>query len=195
MGDYTIEKDPTRDAGLRIVMGPFTVYDETNVGWPHSRSGRGTRIARVPRPESGTTDEQPDQPASVGFRLQVRPDRLDEYRGAPRRRVAGDARRASALRLAAITRCSSTTTARCSVTSRRPAHSRDAVAAMQTEPVNERWQALMAPVLRRPATRRPTSRCGQLDEVFHLAVSSDDRSRRDDEETHADDNPSRRGSR
>ena len=32
MGTYTIEKDPTRDAGLRIVMGPFTVYDETNVG-------------------------------------------------------------------------------------------------------------------------------------------------------------------
>jgi rhamnose transport system substrate-binding protein len=32
MGTYTIEKDPTRDNGLRIVMGPFTVYDETNVG-------------------------------------------------------------------------------------------------------------------------------------------------------------------
>jgi rhamnose transport system substrate-binding protein len=32
MGDYTIETDPTRDAGLRIVMGPFTVYDKTNVG-------------------------------------------------------------------------------------------------------------------------------------------------------------------
>ena len=32
MGEYTIEKDPTRDNGLRIVMGPFTVYDETNVG-------------------------------------------------------------------------------------------------------------------------------------------------------------------
>jgi rhamnose transport system substrate-binding protein len=31
MGDYTIEKDPTRENGLRIVMGPFTVYDETNV--------------------------------------------------------------------------------------------------------------------------------------------------------------------
>jgi rhamnose transport system substrate-binding protein len=31
MGEYTIEKDPTRDNGLRIVMGPFTVYDETNV--------------------------------------------------------------------------------------------------------------------------------------------------------------------
>jgi rhamnose transport system substrate-binding protein len=32
LGDYTIEKDPTRDAGLRVLMGPFTVYDETNVG-------------------------------------------------------------------------------------------------------------------------------------------------------------------
>ena len=31
MGNYTIEKDPTRDAGNRIVMGPFTVYDKTNV--------------------------------------------------------------------------------------------------------------------------------------------------------------------
>jgi rhamnose transport system substrate-binding protein len=31
MGEYTIEKDPTRDNGLRIVMGPFTVYDESNV--------------------------------------------------------------------------------------------------------------------------------------------------------------------
>jgi rhamnose transport system substrate-binding protein len=31
MGEYTIEKDPTRDAGLRILMGPFTVYDKDNV--------------------------------------------------------------------------------------------------------------------------------------------------------------------
>ena len=31
MGEYTIEKDPTRDNGLRIIMGPFSVYDETNV--------------------------------------------------------------------------------------------------------------------------------------------------------------------
>ena len=31
MGTYTIEKDPTRDAGLRVLMGPFTVYDKTNV--------------------------------------------------------------------------------------------------------------------------------------------------------------------
>ena len=29
---YTIEKDPTRDDGLRILMGPFTVYDKANVG-------------------------------------------------------------------------------------------------------------------------------------------------------------------
>jgi rhamnose transport system substrate-binding protein len=31
MGDYTIEADSTRDAGLRVLMGPFSVYDETNV--------------------------------------------------------------------------------------------------------------------------------------------------------------------
>ncbi|MCJ7519181.1 MAG: substrate-binding domain-containing protein, partial [Anaerolineaceae bacterium] len=31
MGSYTIEKDPTRDVGLRILMGPFSVYDATNV--------------------------------------------------------------------------------------------------------------------------------------------------------------------
>ena len=31
MGTYTIEKDPTRDEGLRVLMGPFSVYDETNV--------------------------------------------------------------------------------------------------------------------------------------------------------------------
>ncbi|MBK8903894.1 MAG: substrate-binding domain-containing protein [Anaerolineaceae bacterium] len=31
MGTYTIEEDPTRDSGLRVLMGPFTVYDETNV--------------------------------------------------------------------------------------------------------------------------------------------------------------------
>ena len=31
MGTYTIEEDPTRDNGLRIVMGPFTVYNKDNV--------------------------------------------------------------------------------------------------------------------------------------------------------------------
>ena len=31
MGTYTITKDPTRDAGLRVLMGPFTVYNTKNV--------------------------------------------------------------------------------------------------------------------------------------------------------------------
>jgi rhamnose transport system substrate-binding protein len=31
MGEYTITKDPTRAKGLRILMGPFTVYDKSNV--------------------------------------------------------------------------------------------------------------------------------------------------------------------
>ncbi len=29
MGEYTIAKDPTRAKGLRILMGPFTVYNKT----------------------------------------------------------------------------------------------------------------------------------------------------------------------
>jgi rhamnose transport system substrate-binding protein len=31
MGEYTITKDPTRKAGLRILMGPFSLYDASNV--------------------------------------------------------------------------------------------------------------------------------------------------------------------
>ncbi|NNL36603.1 MAG: rhamnose ABC transporter substrate-binding protein [Silicimonas sp.] len=31
MGEFTIETDPTRDAGLRVLMGPFTVYTPENV--------------------------------------------------------------------------------------------------------------------------------------------------------------------
>ena len=31
MGEYTITKDPTRAKGLRILMGPFTVYNKSNV--------------------------------------------------------------------------------------------------------------------------------------------------------------------
>ncbi len=31
MGKYTIEKDPTRAKGLRIVMGPFTLYNKDDV--------------------------------------------------------------------------------------------------------------------------------------------------------------------
>ena len=32
MGEYTITADPTRDAGLRVLMGPFTVYTADNLG-------------------------------------------------------------------------------------------------------------------------------------------------------------------
>jgi rhamnose transport system substrate-binding protein len=31
MGKYTIEKDPTRDNGLRVLMGPFSVYNKDNI--------------------------------------------------------------------------------------------------------------------------------------------------------------------
>jgi rhamnose transport system substrate-binding protein len=31
MGNYTITKDPTREHGLRVLMGPFSIYDKSNV--------------------------------------------------------------------------------------------------------------------------------------------------------------------
>lgn len=31
MGTFAIEKDPTRDVGNRVLMGPFTVYTSENV--------------------------------------------------------------------------------------------------------------------------------------------------------------------
>jgi rhamnose transport system substrate-binding protein len=31
MGTYTITKDPNRPTGLRVLMGPFTIYDKTNI--------------------------------------------------------------------------------------------------------------------------------------------------------------------
>jgi rhamnose transport system substrate-binding protein len=31
LGPYTITKDPTRKAGLRVLMGPFSIYDISNV--------------------------------------------------------------------------------------------------------------------------------------------------------------------
>jgi rhamnose transport system substrate-binding protein len=31
-GDYTVGKDPTRDAGLRVVMDPVTICSKDNVG-------------------------------------------------------------------------------------------------------------------------------------------------------------------
>ena len=33
MGQYTIEKDPTRDNGLRVLMGSFTIYTAENLLW------------------------------------------------------------------------------------------------------------------------------------------------------------------
>lgn len=31
MGEYTIEKDPTRENGLRVLMGPFSIYNIDNI--------------------------------------------------------------------------------------------------------------------------------------------------------------------
>ncbi len=42
MGVMTIEKDPTRDKGLRVVMGPFSVYNKDNVEAAANPGGMAT---------------------------------------------------------------------------------------------------------------------------------------------------------
>ncbi|MEZ4592427.1 MAG: substrate-binding domain-containing protein [Chloroflexota bacterium] len=52
MGSYTIEKDPTRDAGLRVLMGPFTVYDASNV----EAAAGGEVVAPLESEEEASSD-------------------------------------------------------------------------------------------------------------------------------------------
>ena len=102
----------------------------------------------------------------IAFRLQVRPELVDEYR-AHHANVWPEMR-------AALTRCG---WHRYSLFLdhdgslfgyfETPGTLDEAVAAMQDEPVNERWQALMAPYFVTdggPADNQMR----QLDEVFHL---------------------------
>ena len=54
MGSYTIEQDPTRDEGLRVLMGPFTVYTADNV---EEAAGGGDEMAAVEEGDTSDTDE------------------------------------------------------------------------------------------------------------------------------------------
>ncbi|MEN8171823.1 MAG: substrate-binding domain-containing protein [Chloroflexota bacterium] len=51
MGTYTIEKDPTRDVGLRVLMGPFTVYDKDNI----EAAAGGAEVAPLEKPAAKAT--------------------------------------------------------------------------------------------------------------------------------------------
>ena len=101
-----------------------------------------------------------------GFTLKVRPELVDEYR---RHHAAVWPDMLDALRRAGWHNYSLflRPTGRCSATSRRPGTLADAQAAMAAEPVNERWQALMAPYFEGeglPADQMMR----ELDVVFHL---------------------------
>src|SRR5262245_57469908 len=48
MGTYTIEKDPTRDKGLRVLMGPFSVYNKDNIDKETGGAGAATAVKATP---------------------------------------------------------------------------------------------------------------------------------------------------
>jgi len=59
MGEYTIEKDPTRDAGLRVLMGPFSQYNASNID---------AEVGEAPAaPESNVVKATPGQALDMVF--------------------------------------------------------------------------------------------------------------------------------
>ncbi len=102
----------------------------------------------------------------IAFRLQVRPERIDEYR-AHHAEVWPEMR--EALQRCGWHRYSLFLDADGTLFGyfETPGTLEDAVVAMQAEPINERWQTLMAPYFvadAAPADKQMRS----LDEVFHL---------------------------
>ena len=148
--------DPRRRArGSSWARSPSTTRRTSTRDASAGRGGSTTpRPAAVVGPHAA--DEEDERVHRVGFTLQVRPEMARRLPPAPRRGVARHARRPAPGRLAQLLAVPAATTGRCSATSRRRARSAEAQAAMAAEPVNERWQALMAAVLRgRRAGRRP----------------------------------------
>jgi L-rhamnose mutarotase len=102
----------------------------------------------------------------VGFTLQVRPGMIDEYR---RHHAAVWPEMRDALRRSGwhdyslFLRKDGTLFGYVEV----PTTFEDALAAMDAEPVNARWQALMAPFFE-GAGRAPDQQMEVLEEVFHL---------------------------
>jgi rhamnose transport system substrate-binding protein len=66
MGNYTIEKDPTRDEGLRVLMGPFTVYNIDNI---QAATGPLTGTAAPVKATPGQTVDMILLPKFVGNKV------------------------------------------------------------------------------------------------------------------------------
>ena len=63
MGAYTIEKDPTRDQGLRVLMGPFTKYTKDNV---EAAGGAPVTAGAVVKAKPGETADMIFLPKFMG---------------------------------------------------------------------------------------------------------------------------------
>jgi L-rhamnose mutarotase len=102
----------------------------------------------------------------VGFRLQVRPERIDEYRA---HHTAVWPAMLDALRRCGWRNYSLFLDADGALFGYLETEGTldDAVAAMQTEPVNARWQALVAPFFATDAALAD-QQMRELEEVFHL---------------------------
>ena len=64
MGTYTIEVDPTRDAGLRVLMGPFSVYNADNIADAAGPPATTAAAGEAPG-TSAVTEEAPGTTAAA----------------------------------------------------------------------------------------------------------------------------------
>ncbi len=101
MGTYTIEKDPTRDAGLRVLMGPFKVYDASNVeeeAGPQEQAegtvvqatpGQAAKMVLLPKFLGILVFDQADQGAQEAHSELQNPEELQFLGPTPENSVAG----------------------------------------------------------------------------------------------------------
>jgi rhamnose transport system substrate-binding protein len=100
MGTYTIEKDPTRDAGLRVLMGPFTVYNKDNVekeagpqpaaGEPvKAETGKAAKLVLLPKFLGILVFDQANQGAQEAAAELGNPEELQFLGPTPENSVAG----------------------------------------------------------------------------------------------------------
>ncbi len=98
MGTYTIEKDPTRENGLRIVMGPFTVYNKDNVGdapapaapaAAKAEPGKAVKMVLLPKFLGIAVFDEANQGAQEAHAELKNPEKLEFLGPTPENSVAG----------------------------------------------------------------------------------------------------------
>ena len=100
MDEYTIEKDPTRANGLRVLMGPFTIYNKDNIDAAvgpltgeakviKAEPGKATKMVLLPKFLGILAFDQAHQGAEEAAKELGNPTKLEFLGPTPENSVAG----------------------------------------------------------------------------------------------------------